>query len=185
MEINIGDRVRYLNTSGGGVVKAFHPDGKVVILDDATEMELPVARGECVVVSGIAGMQQGMKMHYTGGVGAKVNADVTKGRKPKPVEPRITASTGTLEVDLHIEKLSQSRNLSDAACLNLQIERCRRTLTEHRQQKGLKIIFIHGKGDGTLRLQIMKLLMSEFPTCKASDASFSKYGMYGATEVII
>ena len=53
------------------------------------------------------------------------------------------------------------------------------------KQKGLKVVFIHGKGDGTLRLQLIKLIMKEFPTFSFSDASFTKYGMYGATEVTI
>ncbi len=179
MEISKGDAIRYLNSQGGGTVTGFCSDGKILVLDNNIGMEIPVERSECVVVSGVEGMAKNMKMHYVGGVGVKKAADSGALPKPKPKELKISAETGVLEVDLHINA-SNTNNY-----INTQLDKCRRTLNEHRKQKGLKVVFIHGKGDGTLRLQLIKLIMKEYPTFSFSDASFTKYGMYGATEVTI
>lgn len=179
MELSKGDRVRYLNSKGGGEVVGFTRDGKVMVLDDAIEMEIPMPMAECVLVSGTPGMSNDMKVHYTGGVGVKVSIDAQKEKKPKvEVEKRSTAKN-TVEVDLHIDSKVKGN------ALTIQMDRCRRALNQYKNNKGTKIVFIHGKGDGTLRLQIMKIVMNEFPSCSVSDASFAKYGMYGATEVTI
>lgn len=179
MEISKGDIIRYLNSQGGGTVTGFTQDGKILVFDNNIEMEIPVERSECVIVSGVEGMAKNMKMHYVGGVGVKKAADNGVLPKPKSTELKISSNSGVLEIDLHI-KSSNTNNY-----INTQLDRCRRTLNEHRKHKGFKVVFIHGKGDGTLRLQLIKLIMKEFPTFSFSDASFTKYGMYGATEVTI
>lgn len=48
--VNIGDRVRFLNTTGGGVVKRITADG-VVYVQDESGFELPVLKSEVVVVT--------------------------------------------------------------------------------------------------------------------------------------
>jgi hypothetical protein len=48
--VKIGDKVRFLNTTGGGMVKAFH--GKnMVMVEDESGFDFPVFIDECVVVS--------------------------------------------------------------------------------------------------------------------------------------
>ena len=47
--LNIGDRVRFLNSVGGGVVKAFHGKDQVFV-EDENGFEVPVLIAECVVV---------------------------------------------------------------------------------------------------------------------------------------
>ena len=53
-----------------------------------------------------------------------------------------------------------------------------------RINKGKKIVFIHGKGEGVLRNAIMQEIRRKYPKCLSQDASFQKYG-FGATMVII
>jgi len=49
--VKIGDKVRFLNTTGGGQVKAFH--GKnMVLVEDESGFDFPVLTDECVVVGG-------------------------------------------------------------------------------------------------------------------------------------
>jgi dsDNA-specific endonuclease/ATPase MutS2 len=55
-------------------------------------------------------------------------------------------------------------------------------LTENRNNRGMKIILIHGNGKGVLKNEILKLLKRNFSTYKVSDASMQKYGT-GALEV--
>jgi hypothetical protein len=47
--VKTGDRVRFLNSVGGGIVKAFQSKN-VVLVEDESGFDFPVAIGECVVV---------------------------------------------------------------------------------------------------------------------------------------
>jgi hypothetical protein len=47
-----------------------------------------------------------------------------------------------------------------------------------------KIVFIHGVGNGKLKLEIRRSLDRDYPQLKYQDASFQEYG-YGATMVIL
>ena len=88
-------------------------------------------------------------------------------------------------VDLHIAELVDStRGLSNADMLNLQVDEFSRVMDENRKNKGQKIVFIHGKGEGVLRNAIMKELNHRYKGNDVQDASFREYG-YGATQVTI
>ncbi|MDE7142583.1 MAG: Smr/MutS family protein, partial [Muribaculaceae bacterium] len=86
---------------------------------------------------------------------------------------------------LHIgELLDTTAGLSTADILNYQIDTFRRTMDEHLRDKGLRIVFIHGKGEGVLRQAIAKELAHRYKGHDVQDASFREYG-YGATQVTI
>ena len=51
-------------------------------------------------------------------------------------------------------------------------------------QKGKKIIFIHGKGEGVLHHALIHELNYKYKHFSYQDASFREYG-YGATQVTI
>ena len=88
-------------------------------------------------------------------------------------------------VDLHAEKLlDNTGGMSSADILNYQLDHFRRIMKEHRHEKGKKIIFIHGKGEGVLRHAIIHELVYRYRPCTYQDASFQEYG-YGATQVTI
>lgn len=88
-------------------------------------------------------------------------------------------------VDLHIGELVDStRGLSNADMLNLQVDEFMRVMDENLKNKGQKIVFIHGKGEGVLRNAIMKELTHRYKGHEVQDASFREYG-FGATQVTI
>jgi hypothetical protein len=90
-----------------------------------------------------------------------------------------------LEVDLHIHQLLDNLNgLTNADMLKYQLDKFNLVLQENAKRKGQKIVFIHGKGDGVLRNEILKQIKSKYPTCYSQDASFKEYG-FGATMVTI
>ncbi len=90
-----------------------------------------------------------------------------------------------LEVDLHIHQLLDNLNgLTNADMLKYQLDKFNQIMQENAKQKGQKIVFIHGKGDGVLRNEILKQLKSKYPTHYSQDASFKEYG-FGATMVTI
>lgn len=94
-------------------------------------------------------------------------------------------SQKVLEVDLHIDELLDSTlGLSNADILQVQLDTFNQTLKEYANQKGQKIVFIHGKGEGVLRNAIIDELKRKYRGYIYQDASFKEYG-FGATMVTI
>lgn len=88
-------------------------------------------------------------------------------------------------IDLHAEKLLDNiGGMSSSDILNYQLDKFRSVMKEHRNERGKKIIFIHGKGEGVLRHAIIHELNYRYRSCTYQDASFQEYG-YGATQVTI
>ncbi|MBQ9669218.1 MAG: DUF2027 domain-containing protein [Prevotella sp.] len=88
-------------------------------------------------------------------------------------------------VDLHAsELLDTTAGLSPTDILNYQLETFRKTLKQYEKQKGTKIVFIHGKGEGVLRKALVNELQYRYKQYTYQDASFREYG-YGATQVTI
>lgn len=92
---------------------------------------------------------------------------------------------GPMVVDLHAsELLETTAGMTPADILNYQLEVFRKTLKEHEAEKGKKIVFIHGKGEGVLRRALVNELKYRFKSFQYQDASFQEYG-WGATQITI
>jgi dsDNA-specific endonuclease/ATPase MutS2 len=88
------------------------------------------------------------------------------------------------EVDLHIEELvDNTKGMNNSAILNIQLNHFRLKLEQAMAANALRIIFIHGIGNGKLRSEIHRILTS-YDNIRFQDASYRKYG-FGATEVIL
>ncbi len=105
--------------------------------------------------------------------------------KATPKPKKQPAKEGPLEVDLHIGSLlDNTTGMSNSDMLNYQLDVFRKTMDQNKGEKGQKIIFIHGKGEGVLRNAILKELKTKYKNCTSQDASFREYG-FGATMVTI
>ena len=90
-----------------------------------------------------------------------------------------------VEVDLHINELLDSvSGMSTGDMKEYQLNVFRKVMEAHKTEKGRKIVFIHGKGDGILRNSIITELKNKYKNCTYQDASFREYG-FGATMVIV
>ena len=90
-----------------------------------------------------------------------------------------------VEVDLHINQLlDTTAGMNNADILEYQLKKFNETIQAHLNQKGKRLVFIHGKGDGVLRQAILSELKKKYPSCYSQDASFKEYG-YGATMVTL
>jgi hypothetical protein len=106
-----------------------------------------------------------------------------KGRPMVVTPPRKEGEP--LVVDLHAnELLETTAGMSASDILNYQLDIFRRTLKQHEKQRGMKIVFIHGKGEGVLRKAIVNELRYRYKAYTFQDASFQEYS-YGATQVTI
>lgn len=90
-----------------------------------------------------------------------------------------------IEVDLHAhEVLESTAGLSNADILEYQLKIFRETMEENKKQKGQRIVFIHGKGEGVLKNALRSELNKNYKQVQHQDASFQEYG-FGATMVTI
>lgn len=110
-------------------------------------------------------------------------------KEPAPARPVLREKTPKgselVEVDLHIHELVDSTvGLTNADMLQLQLDKFHAVIAENSRRKGQKIVFIHGKGEGVLRSEIMKALKTRYKTFYVQDASFREYG-FGATMIVI
>ena len=106
-------------------------------------------------------------------------------RAPQSIVKKKAGNSAVLEVDLHIHELLDNTNgLSNADMLTYQMDKFHEVLAKYASNKGQKIVFIHGKGNGVLRKAIEKELKTRYKQYYFQDASFREYG-FGATMVTI
>lgn len=89
------------------------------------------------------------------------------------------------EVDLHIHELVENEHgLTPGDKLEIQIKHFESELNNAILNHEKRIVFIHGVGNGVLKLKIKSILENQYPKLKFQDASFQKY-KFGATLVIL
>ena len=109
----------------------------------------------------------------------------SKGNKKHSPYYRYRGLDDAVVVDLHADALlDTTQGLTASDILNYQMKVFRDTLAEHASKKGQRIVFIHGKGEGVLRRNIINELRYHYKSYRYQDASFQEYG-YGATQVTI
>lgn len=94
-----------------------------------------------------------------------------------------TVRTKCREIDLHIK--GENNYSSGVSSIELQLMRFRSELDKAVREKQSEIIFIHGVGSGKLRTMIRTIVSEIYTNCTLQDASFSRYGIGGATKIII
>lgn len=106
-----------------------------------------------------------------------------KKRKQTKVKPKERFQP-TMEVDLHIHQLTKStKGMTKHDMLTLQIDTAKHKLEFAMRKRIQKIVFIHGVGEGVLKLEL-QYLFDRYANVKHYDANYQKYGL-GATEVYI
>jgi hypothetical protein len=110
-------------------------------------------------------------------------------RVKEPDEKKLVSKPQTnqtiKEVDLHIEEIMDNFSaLSNGEILEIQLARFETALNTAILSKELKIVFIHGVGNGKLKTELRTWLDKKYPQLKYQDASFKEYG-YGATMVYL
>ena len=90
-----------------------------------------------------------------------------------------------VEIDLHADEvLETTAGMSAKDILDYQLKIFNDTMEKYQKERGRRIVFIHGKGDGVLRNALIKELKLKYKNSLYQDASFREYG-YGATMVVV
>jgi DNA-nicking Smr family endonuclease len=93
---------------------------------------------------------------------------------------RRSAGRQTRIVDLHLK-----HGYSQADALERQLARFRGELDSAVRAGADEIVFIHGVGAGILKNELQNILLTEYPSCSFQDAPFARFGVNGATLVVI
>lgn len=194
MPFKAGDRVKYLNEKGGGIViKMLDQNHAEILGDDGFEYVVKntdlVSEGKSVL--DIREIKERLKSISEPGLSGikpkEINNTSGKSMTSYLVESRknwTSRQKDFVEIDLHIEELVEKPGfLNDGQKLVLQLEHARFCLDEAIKMNIRSIIFIHGVGSGVLRFELRSWLQT-MPFLEISNADFRRYGM-GATQVIV
>ena len=93
------------------------------------------------------------------------------------------------EIDLHIENLLDSHlNMTNHEILTFQLKACKKFVHDAIENGTKKIVLVHGKGEGVLRNEIHSFLLTlkklHDMNLEFYDASYQRFGIGGATEVL-
>ena len=171
-KIKVGNIVSFLNEVGKGkVIEILNNQQALVLREDGFEdiysiEDLIVVLPETHTEAAFKYIPQHHKEEYS----------------TKKIFKSINRKKGKVwEVDLHIEQLiDKHRNLSNYEILQIQIRHCEFTIEKAMKNNVMKLIVIHGKGEGVLKEEVRQLL-KKYPV-EAMDADYQIYG-FGATLV--
>jgi hypothetical protein len=114
-----------------------------------------------------------------------IDAEKLKESFHKPTEEKKTVERPANEIDLHIEKLRDDyASLSKTEILKIQMDHYQKALDAAIVHKLHSVVFIHGVGNGTLKIEIQKTLGRNKQVKTFMDARKEKFG-YGATEIFL
>ena len=185
MNFKIGDKVRFLNSDGHGIITK--------ILDlERVELENNYGFLEEYKISELVSERkqedyQTENLAFEQEIKSKLNSEKTNNKnfdlKRKFRHLESYGSKERVVLDLHIENLIDSHNgMSNSAILKIQMSHFKSFLNKSIDKKQRKIVVIHGVGEGVLRHEIRKELDIYHPYFEYYDASYDDFG-YGATEI--
>ena len=192
-EIKVGDRVKFLNDVGEGVVLEIKGDIFVVEDEDGFDREY---KSNDLINVGVADDEREMYGNKLPDLREVLARDISEERQKKIQEEfelkyanaRVINQKKRgefMEVDLHFHELVEDMSgLKDRTKLDIQLNHFERMMKIATEQRIRRLVFIHGVGQGVLRHQIRSRLDMYYPNCTVRDANPREYG-YGATEVLL
>ena len=180
MKFEINDTVAVLDDDLSGIITNI--DGSEVTVATTNGFELKFQSNELVKIHDPRMMSR--SLFSSKSLESVLSEKETKKRQNPPKVSSKERAQPAMEVDLHINQLvKNSRGMQNHEMLNLQIETAKRRLEFAIQNRIQRIVFIHGIGEGVLKLEL-EYLFKRYEGLKYYDANYQKYGQ-GATEVYI
>jgi DNA-nicking Smr family endonuclease len=179
MNFKVGDSVLVLDEAFSGVVKQIKGDNITIETTDGFLLEfqsneLVKKTSEKTIKSALFSSSN---IHDIISEKEQIKRKQIKTKVKERYEP-------TMEVDLHINQLVKSaKGMSNHDMLTLQLDTAKRQLEFAIAKRIQKMVFIHGVGEGVLKIEL-EYLFARYDNIKYYDANYQKYGV-GATEVYI
>lgn len=179
MTFKIGDKVLVLDEDMAGVVKKI--SGTTILVETTEGFLLEFNENELLKMAS----SKAIKSELTTLSIKEALKEKEQVKKRKAVKTKAKERfEPTMEVDLHINQLVKStKGMTNFDMLSLQLETAKRQLEFAIAKRIQKIVFIHGVGEGVLKVEL-EYLFGRYNNVKFYDANYQKYGL-GATEVYI
>ena len=176
--MKVGDKVSVLDEDVSGKIIAI--SGEHVTIVDTDGFDLQYTKKELVTNNhGVSDYD--MIPHNISEVLSE--KQTKKNVNSRRIKPKVR-NLPPMVIDLHIHQLiPKYRSLNNFEILTIQLEEAKRQLNFAISKKIQRIVFIHGVGEGVLRMEL-EFLLKRFDNLKFYDADYQKYGV-GATEVYI
>jgi preprotein translocase subunit YajC len=179
MNFKKGDKVFVLDEDLSGTVTKV--SGSTITIEDRDGFELQFEASE-IVKQGGADLKKEVFSNQS--IDTVIREKSVEKRKQGPKVKAKERYQPTMEVDLHIHQLVKSeRGMTSHDKKILQLDTARHKLEFAIKKKIQKVVFIHGVGEGTLKLEL-EYLFGRYNNVKFYAADYKKYGL-GATEVYI
>lgn len=180
MNLKVGDKVAVLDEAFSGKISKI--EGNTVFIETDDGFFLDFQENELLKLNEKDNLKSRVFSEHSFSEVLSEKEQHTK-RKSVRVKPK-DRNQPAMEVDLHIHNLTDNqRNLSNYDMLTLQLDTAKRQLEFAIGKRIQKVVFIHGVGEGVLKMEL-ETLFSRYDNVKHYDADFKKYGI-GATEVYI
>ena len=180
MSFKKGDKVTVLDEAISGTVSKI--DGTTIFIETEDGFLLDFKANELLKIEGKETMGSNIFSEHSFREVLSEKEQHTK-RKSVKVKPK-DRNQPTMEVDLHIHNLTDNeRHLSNFDMLTLQLDTAQRQLEFAIKKRVQKIVFIHGVGEGVLKMEL-ETIFGRYDNVKFYAADFQKYGL-GAMEVYI
>lgn len=192
-KVKVGDRVKFLNDVGEGVV--IKVETSIAIVEDESGFDHEYDLAELLPVGGELEEEEryGNNLPDMSEVLARDISEEKQKKLQEAFDIKYANERATnqkrrgefMEVDLHFHELVEDMSgLKDRTKLDIQLNHFERMMRIAAEQRIRKVIFIHGVGQGVLRHQIRSRLEMYYPECSVRDANPREYGS-GATEVLL
>ena len=180
MGFKVNDFVSVLDDDLSGKIKRI--EGDIIYIETLDGFELSFHKNEIIKMEGKSGFSKSIFSEKS--LKEVVAEKERPKRRPTARKKPKERNEATMEVDLHIHQLVPStKNMSNFDMLTLQLDTAKRKLEYAMANRISKVVFIHGVGEGVLKLEL-EYLFRRYDNLKYYDANYQKYGL-GATEVYI
>ena len=158
--IKIGDKIKFLDTEGGGEVVSISGNNFLIYTDEGFEENHTL---QSIVKVDVA-IEKTLKTTYVPEGFKKTTKKEEKNSIFKSKSPLVW------EIDIHIENLLDNYyHMSNYEIVNYQLDKCENIIHKAMKSKIHKLVIIHGKGQGILRKEVHDLLYSLSLDFKDSD----------------
>ena len=173
-KIEVGDTIEVIDDNLKAEVMAI--DGEILTVMPEDGFELQFHSSEVIKVQG----ELDVRTQHIDAILREKQSPKKKSVRVKPKERDLPK----MEVDLHIHQLvPSSKGMTNHEMLTIQLDTAKRQLEFAIRKRIQKVVFIHGVGEGVLKLEL-EYLFGRYDNVKYYDADYQKYGL-GATEVYI
>ena len=179
MKLKINDQVSVLDDDiSGRVVKIL---GSVITIETSDGFELTFEASELVKINHNLLRSSSFKKQSLTHI---LSEKESKKQKSKAKIKSKSRQQPPMEVDLHINQLVKStKGMQNYDMLTLQLDTAKKRLDFAISKRIQRVVFIHGVGEGVLKLEL-EYLLKRYDHLKFYPANYQKYG-HGATEVYI